>query len=219
MTQKLRSRKGERRGYLTLTGYKKSGKIVNLDCQCGDAECLKHVKISRVLYDKHNILSCAPIRSMHDRKNKILNTVADPDSFKDIEKTPMDRFYLSYLRSALSRSISFNLTIQQFTDIVTKPCAYCGCNGTKRLRGLWANGVDRVNSLMDYSVENSVPCCGDCNMAKGSKTPKDFLEWAKRLADFQNIAPAPAEDKGPPFEPTHTIIGGSLYSVKKSHPY
>lgn len=216
MQKKLKHRKGERRGYLTLTGYKRSGKTVYLDCECEDSECLKHVKISRVLYDKHTIYSCAPIRSMDARKKKIVTSVASPESFKDVEKTPMDRFYLSYLRTALKRGISFNLTIQEFTDIVTQPCVYCGCTGTKRLRGLWANGVDRINSLMDYSIDNVAPCCGDCNKAKGASSVEHFLDWAKRLADFQWTNPPKTEDKGPPFEPTHVYIGGVLYAIQKS---
>lgn len=43
-------------------------------------------------------------------------------------------------------------------------------------------GVDRVDSDLDYSRENVVPCCTECNMRKGVSGYDRFDDWCKVIA-------------------------------------
>jgi hypothetical protein len=45
------------------------------------------------------------------------------------------------------------------------------------------NGLDRLdNSISNHTVENCVPCCKFCNIAKRDRTAKEFLLWIRKLA-------------------------------------
>ena len=58
----------------------------------------------------------------------------------------------------------FSLTIEQFKEIISKPCHYCG---TKPFRNIQyrgndkykSNGIDRINPSRGYEPGNVVPCC------------------------------------------------------------
>ncbi len=78
-----------------------------------------------------------------------------------------------YKRSAQRRSISFELTFEQFAAIVTCPCWYCGKNP--------AGGVDRLNNEPYYRVENSVPCCEPCNRAKLQMRYAQFVSHCAKI--------------------------------------
>lgn len=44
------------------------------------------------------------------------------------------------------------------------------------------NGIDRVDNKVGYLLSNSVPCCWNCNQAKGSKT---LAAWCALIERFQ----------------------------------
>jgi hypothetical protein len=43
------------------------------------------------------------------------------------------------------------------------------------------NGIDRIDSWDDYTVDNIVTCCTTCNFAKNDRTYDDFFEWVDAL--------------------------------------
>ena len=49
------------------------------------------------------------------------------------------------------------------------------------------NGIDRVDSGKGYVINNVVPCCKYCNIAKGEMSREDFLKWVKRVYEFNII--------------------------------
>lgn len=87
-----------------------------------------------------------------------------------------------YYRSRAKRSGKiFNLTKEQFRDLVNKNCYYCNsspsnvandknCNGSYKY-----NGIDRVDNSSGYELDNVVPCCKRCNVAKSNMSQKEFL--------------------------------------------
>lgn len=86
----------------------------------------------------------------------------------------------------------FALSKEQFFDLVSKPCSYCGTppSNIKRHEAHYDNtfqysGLDRVDSSKGYTTSNTVPCCQRCNKAKMDGTVEDFLAWAKKLVTFQ----------------------------------
>ena len=71
---------------------------------------------------------------------------------------------------ARRRGTLVSLTILEYFTITLQQCDYCGGReGTSVL-----NGIDRVDSSGDYTVQNSAPCCKTCNFMKGAMTKRKF---------------------------------------------
>lgn len=119
------------------------------------------------------------------------------------------RYWQDYSRRAKKKGQIFKLSREEFRRLSTSNCVYCGIepslkyNGTdagrknslevrqERFDAGWilVTGVDRVDSSKGYSMDNCVPCCEMCNKAKRDKSVEYFLEWAIKLAKFQNKKP------------------------------
>lgn len=67
------------------------------------------------------------------------------------------------------------ITLNQYTQIVCDNCYYC--NGQLPETGY---GLDRVDNTKAYSIENIVPCCSICNIAKRALTTQEFFGWLAR---------------------------------------
>lgn len=86
----------------------------------------------------------------------------------------------NYRQGAIKRKLTWKLSQAEFRSLLSQSCAYCGI--------LPANGVDRKDNSLGYSVENSVPCCAQCNYAKRHQTEFDFLNWVSRIAAKQGFS-------------------------------
>ena len=98
--------------------------------------------------------------------------------------------YSFYTRNSYKRKISFNLTLNEFVEIATKNCAYCGAkpasfnhykfqkNKMKKFSydraEIKINGIDRIDSSKGYEIGNCAPCCKNCNFAKSKLTVEEF---------------------------------------------
>jgi len=103
-----------------------------------------------------------------------------------------------YLKSAKERGIEWNLTLEQFKFLNQQVCNYCGQPPSrlaenkkvkseslrKRSINIY-NGVDRIDSTMSYSIDNCVPCCTTCNLAKLDSPQEDFLKWVEKVYKFR----------------------------------
>lgn len=90
-----------------------------------------------------------------------------------------------YARSASNRNIPFALEEGDFRRLVALHCDYCGIEPSQTWKYkedvFLYNGIDRVDSARGYTVDNCVPCCGPCNMAKGEMSPEKFREHISRI--------------------------------------
>jgi hypothetical protein len=100
----------------------------------------------------------------------------------------MRSIIIRYKKSAKRRGYNYNLTEEQFKEITQKDCYYCGAKpkqiskGKKSTNGTYTyNGIDRIDNTKGYAIDNIVPCCLNCNTAKGTKTIQEFKEWVRRL--------------------------------------
>lgn len=97
------------------------------------------------------------------------------------------RLMATYRWNARVKGIPFDLPREFFSVIVQLPCHYCGAPpaAIKRGKDIWSpltyNGIDRVDNLLGYTTENSVPCCKMCNTAKQAHTLEEFLDWVQRI--------------------------------------
>ena len=111
---------------------------------------------------------------------------ANPD--KCVENAEMIRNsvnhqYTTYIRSSAVRNIPFELSFEEFENIVKTPCYYCGEFTT----GCSINGIDRKNSDKAYAHENTVPCCNMCNMMKNTLNEYTFIKRIEHILTFQHL--------------------------------
>lgn len=98
-----------------------------------------------------------------------------------------NQLYRRYESGAKRRWFSFELTKNYFEKITKQNCFYCGAEPNQTIKNKFDNGdyvyngIDRIDSLKGYTVDNVVPCCGRCNEAKMSESQLDFLSWVGRV--------------------------------------
>ena len=97
-------------------------------------------------------------------------------------KKNINQSFRSYTKEAKRRNIEFNLSKDNFFDIIKNNCYYCGeMNQEKKF-----NGIDRMDSSVGYLLENCVSCCSLCNYLK-NKTPIDiFMKRLQHMVSYSN---------------------------------
>ena len=80
-----------------------------------------------------------------------------------------ERHFREYADGAAKRNIEFTITLEEFTEIVKKPCYYC-----KRYNETEVLGIDRIDSFKGYVKGNILPACEICNTMKKQLTMKEF---------------------------------------------
>ncbi len=92
-----------------------------------------------------------------------------------------------YKYNAKNRGREWSLTDSQFFALVQSQCHYCSYPASKgRLmvkpyETFVYNGVDRKDNSLGYTPENCLPCCFECNNAKGRRTYEEFVQWLNRF--------------------------------------
>lgn len=85
-------------------------------------------------------------------------------------------------KTAVKRGLSFSLSLEQYTALISSPCYYC--KGPLNPTGV---GLDRKSSALGYIETNVVPCCGSCNRVKNDILSVDeMLQVSKLLSDLRN---------------------------------
>lgn len=86
--------------------------------------------------------------------------------------------YKNYLKRAYDKAIVFELNLEYFNKLLSLPCTYCGSTPS--------NTIDRLDSKVGYTFDNSVACCKMCNMMKYTYDKDIFLNHIKKIYDFNN---------------------------------
>jgi 5-methylcytosine-specific restriction endonuclease McrA len=97
-----------------------------------------------------------------------------------------------YKHKAKIREIDWKLTSEEVLCLIQKNCHYCGLPPSnyvkvRNMKDTEASysGIDRVDPNMGYQVNNCVPSCAQCNYAKLNMTDLQFINWIKRVHQFQ----------------------------------
>ena len=85
------------------------------------------------------------------------------------------------MREANRRKKTFSLTLEDFKNLISKDCEYCG----RASADVCGMGIDCVVSSVGYELSNCVPCCAPCNFFKARMSCEKFLEQVFRIADYQ----------------------------------
>ena len=71
------------------------------------------------------------------------------------------------------RGRSWTITREQFAELISKPCTYCGGPLPETSAGL-----DRLDNSKGYDIENVTPCCALCNYARRDQfTVEEMLKF------------------------------------------
>lgn len=101
-----------------------------------------------------------------------------PTPIRKYNKYPKDysKKYKKHLSSAKARNIETTIINEQFVEITSKPCTYCG--------NVSNNGIDRIDSSKGYTIENSQSCCSRCNVMKMDMTHNDFINHIQLITKY-----------------------------------
>lgn len=109
--------------------------------------------------------------------------------FLGYSKAAFNSLYGSYKRNARNKNLSFDLKEDEFKQLTTNNCYYCKAKPSQVYKSRHAtgdyifNGIDRVDNLKGYTLDNCVTCCGICNKMKGSMPLNNFLKQCIQVAD------------------------------------
>ena len=150
-------------------------------CDCGN---MTEANTGSLTCDKKK--SCGCLTSTKSAENSIKSRykIAKQDAgYRSI--------YSSYKLNAKSRGFDFNIDFDYAVSILKSDCYYCGIEPSntymKSYYNATYNGIDRVNNTKGYEMDNIVSCCKMCNIAKNNNTEEYFLQWVKRLSEYQRL--------------------------------
>lgn len=102
-------------------------------------------------------------------------------------KSALNLLFMNYKRHAKDRNLIFELTIEEFSSLISMNCFYCKLKPMQTLHkkgmrfGLIYNGIDRQDNAVGYILSNCVPACKYCNFAKREFPLNEFLNWIEKL--------------------------------------
>lgn len=180
---------GKKFGRLTVLEVILKGKYYYYNCLC---DCGNPTSVTSFSVINGKQVSCGCYRIEQTKKA----ISGKPNINRKDDGTPSFRYLLwTYKRNAKKRGIEFSLTDEQFKEITKRNCKYCNQPPTrpvkysmhKRNKELYNydnaylhNGIDRKDNNKGYTLDNSVPCCRTCNVAKGTQTIEEFKQWIER---------------------------------------
>ena len=165
---------GSKYGRLTVVKYVGDGKWF-CKCECGNTN---EVRGDALRSGRSRSCGCLAKESARQRR---LLPVGDA-AFTGVHD--------AYQRNAARRGLNWELSIKQFKVLTQGCCHYCGMvnsneYGADKYNGSYIyNGIDRIDSSKGYIVDNVVPCCKYCNIAKNTMSQEEFMRWVKRIYEF-----------------------------------
>lgn len=154
----------------------------NCICECGNLQILLGHSL---MY--HHAQSCGCIRkaaAIQLGKNSLS---------KDPRKTSALQIYSNNYKDG-------DITFEKFIELSQQNCFYCNATSNNsnfynkysrktstvleniESGNFYYNGLDRVDNSKPHNLDNVVPCCKHCNMAKRTRSYDDFIAWIKQAA-------------------------------------
>ena len=99
--------------------------------------------------------------------------------------------YRCYKRAASKRGYDWQISTDQFEMLVSGSCCYCGRSDSAAEYGM---GLDRWDNSRGYLPDNVVACCMDCNRAKVTRPPREFVEGCRAIAAQHGAILSPTLD-------------------------
>lgn len=143
---------------------------------------------AQVKRHKYYFIQCKKCGTIFSRRASIikenLGTIQCSNCRRDRFGKPLNvleyKMYCFYRSGARQRGIEWNLSEEEFKSIIKQNCHYCNEEPSRHQSVSYredyelVNGIDRVDSSKEYSIDNCVPCCNTCNLMKNT-LPKDIF--------------------------------------------
>ena len=103
------------------------------------------------------------------------------------EGSAFRRVLAQYKADAKRRSLSWELSEEEFSRLIEAPCHFTGKLPSTVMKvasgeTLFYNGIDRLDSTEGYTTNNCVPCCTEVNLMKRNLPLEKFIDLCKQVA-------------------------------------
>jgi len=164
---------------LNHAGVNKHGSnIWNCKCDCGNIKTVTTAHLNN-----GHVKSCGCLK---------LNGACLPKG-----EATFNQHLVHYKQHAKRKKVKFELTKDEFKDLTSRNCFYCNeppeykdffttVRGKvyRKNGGAYLNGIDRIDSDKGYTLDNCVPCCTKCNLAKRTMSYEEFRNWIFKVHDY-----------------------------------
>ncbi len=170
---------------ISKSGNKNNRTMWNMQCECGNT-----YQTATTSLQLGHTKSCGCLRQDIARRSTNQLHISNK---RDITTAGLMMLYASYKSGAKKRNLVFDLTIDQFKDITSRYCDYCGIKPLqiktgRRSHGQYTyNGIDRVDNTKGYTIDNVTACCKICNRAKREMSHAEFEQWLDQIVHFRSI--------------------------------
>lgn len=169
----IKLKPGDKFNSLTVISWDKSIKSWVCRCDCGNITNSRSWSLKN---NKH--IRC---KSCYNKSERITRLPDNLGLKRD--------YYGQYKRSAAKREYSFDLTFEEFCEIILKNCAYCDAEPkAKKMTGNsygkrygFFSGIDRIDNNLGYKKDNCVPCCSICNKSKSTLSLEEWKSWINKV--------------------------------------
>jgi len=143
-------------------------------------------RVSHIITEKEHIMRPSYLMKVKKQYDEKLKN-------NDYQNGLKKYLYNNCKRGGNLRNHTFELLFNDFVNIISQDCYYCGdkpqrsSNKLLVSRGhineppLYYNGVDRQNSEIGYVISNCVSCCGKCNYMKHILSEDDFYFQIEKI--------------------------------------
>ena len=139
--------------------------MLTIICPCGTPRIIRRSNTGRVAL-------CASCRQAEGRRKSAAVRASTP------ERKAANDAWSEYRLNARKKGVEFALSREEFVDLRSRPCQYCGKSAP--------SGVDRVDNNLGYIAGNVAPCCRRCNYAKRDMAVSTFLKWVTTVYEHQS---------------------------------
>jgi len=114
---------------------------------------------------------------------------AEKHTEKELEKICTRCIKSKLKKRYIKRNLTCDIPLDNLLILFKKKCHYCDSepnniyhykNKHSKYDFLY-NGLDRIDSNKGYTIDNVVPCCKRCNIAKSSMKYKEFINYIKEV--------------------------------------
>lgn len=151
-----------------------------------------------ISYNDHRlkiyVIECLICKNTISGNANTLRTPCKKCSYKkniDLQDLRLQILY-KYKYNAEKRGYAFSLTNEEFFNLISENCNYCGDIPQTRWKShrkednvIIYNGIDRKNNNLGYTIENSCSCCKKCNYIKNNMGLENFkdlvIKWSERV--------------------------------------
>ena len=143
-------------------------------------------KVKHIIINKERIMRAARLIQIDKKYKEKLKS-------GNYQNGLIKYLYNRYKSGAFHRKHEFLLSLDEFKKLIFNNCYYCGCSpkissnniiigrGNISEPPLYYNGIDRLDSLKDYSTDNCVSCCSTCNYMKHTLTVSEFIKHINKI--------------------------------------